>query len=218
MKRYNFLPDAILQQRHTKQIKRHFFFCATLLTTIIALGVLVIVFRSISIESQIKVQRDALKNAQHATAELNSIQSQIAQLDLEHLKFSALSNQIPTEAVISLIISKMPEKIAIGSLGWRIPDLVEIKTTKPDDKKKTGKYNRTKAPKPQFAELMIAGLAVSDGDVANFITHLSSHELFGQVNLIQSKEVTVNEQTLYEFYISARVPTNREFVITSAAE
>lgn len=218
MRRYNFLPDSIIQARHNSNIKIHLVFGALSIVVLAVLGSSAIFIRSSTLDSQITQQQQLLTSAKQADTQVLALKNEIAALKDEDLKLSVLSRTLPTQAIISLIVSKMPQNVAVSSLKWSVPELKERKKQDPKTAKKRAKSTKTQNVKHPSADLNITGLADSDVDVANFINSLSNHHLLSHVSLVVSKEVEVNEKKLYQFVIKAEVPTNRQFHIANAAE
>jgi Tfp pilus assembly protein PilN len=207
----NFVPDDYVQQRRASRANVMY-----LMLLMAVLGAIGVTFGFIKMRQQTVRAELAQLNQRMAQA-----QQQIAQL--EELKIKS-KTMMKTMVMTAELLEPVPRSVILASLTNNLPSGVsllefsleekEIQAVKPPSAKTAGgsQYQQNAAAKtvpgadsgPHIeTNLDIKGLAPSDIQVAGFIARLSGSILFGDVSLVESKEVEIDKIKFREFRLKA---------------
>ncbi|MCK4873666.1 MAG: hypothetical protein KAS72_13170 [Phycisphaerales bacterium] len=113
--------------------------------------------------------------------------------------------------IIATLAGLMPAAVTFDSLELRV-------TTRDANGARAGlraSHSKDSGDKETVREVMICevtGVARSDLDIADFVTSLTDHALFGSVSLDYSKPVTVAGVSSRSFRVSSRIDLEVEYV------
>ena len=219
----NFVPDDYIV---TKEAKRsNIFYIALFVLVMIALGV---TFGVIKIR-QTKLQK--LEN--NVDLKLQQACKELAQIEVMQEKRKELMN---TALMASDLIEPIPRSVLLAAMTNAMPDGVSILKFKLDEKisktrrknnydkkKKNSKKNKkskksrkikTKKNEPSMLRtVVIEGLSPTDIEVAEYIAILSGCELFDDVELTKSEEVSVDGFVFRKFELKSILKNN--FTVTT---
>ena len=218
MNQFNFLPDVIVEKRNNREKRQWLIGGLAICTAVLIAGIIGILFSVNGISNTTETVQDQLDKAKTLSEKLQKVKADITLLRNKNTRLSNLREALPARVVISHIINKMPQKVSLTKISWETPKFSD----KSDDKKANSKRSR-KSKEPEViqippSKLIITGIAKSDIDAAHFVGELSGHDLFDLVKLVNSREIIINDAKLYEFYITASVFTNREFLALTETE
>lgn len=125
---------------------------------------------------------------------------------------AALVERFPRTMLLAELINRMPTTVSLTSLELdtkvirRTPDArttLQAMKAKRKAAAKKGKSVEEDAPSMPETEvtLLLIGLAPTDADVADFMAALGKCDLFNNLNLAFSEEVTIEEQPMRKFRI-----------------
>jgi Tfp pilus assembly protein PilN len=122
---------------------------------------------------------------------------------------SVLLERVPRSLVLSELINRMPEDVALTELRLatetvRAPRLVRsaLEQAKAGrDDQPTSDLPPLPQIKPTVVTLLLTGLATTDVDVAQYMARLGRSEMFADLNLIFSQEVVIDGAQLRKFSV-----------------
>ncbi len=230
----SFLPDEYIRRRADRRnaAVSLLLFCVVMAGVV---GAFVVTNRQwISVRAeQAQVAAD-FKSESEKIKQLELLEDQRAEMIERAVVATSVLERVPRSILFAEIINRLPERTAITDITMtsrRIndrtagrpgaaptPASMQAGRTSSGQAAKTaggqrqgsaaGKAAATREPErpPQIEfTLVIQGLAVSDAHVADFQTALRSVDLLSSVELIESRDSVVNEVTLKDFRIEARI-------------
>ncbi len=220
----NFVPDDYVT---TKEAKRsNIFYIALFVLVIVAFGV---TFGVIKIrQSKLQRQEDAvdlkLKQARKELSQIEVMQAKRKELMDTALMASDLIEPIPRSVLLAAITNAMPDGVSI--LKLKLDEKVS-RVRRPsnyDNKKKTAKGKKKSSKKktkqkkskrlepPMLRTVVIEGLSPTDIEVAEYIASLNTCQIFGDVELTKSEEVSVDGFVFRKFELKSTLKNN--FTVT----
>ncbi len=136
---------------------------------------------------------------------------------------TALVEKVPRSILLAELINRMPEDLTLTDfdlIGKRIHRAVAAspKDTRPkprslaDRSGPRGTKENTPKPSPPSFEftLEMVGLAATDNEVADYHASLLRSELLDRVDLMFSSETTIDDVTMRQFRIEAKLKPNAD--------
>lgn len=222
----SFLPEDYLRQKQERRGN----FIALSLFCVVMFGVTAAFFVTNRQWSSVKArQRDI--NAEYALEakkieQLKALEAQKAEM-LEKAEITAaLLERVPRSILLAELINRMPEQLTLTDLslkGTRVKDAPKVAAVEAKPKPRSLAGSGSKGggaekkpdpvkpvpPKYEFA-LTIMGLAADDSFVADYHTSLKQCPLLGQVELVSSAEVVIDEVARRKFRIEATLRPNAD--------
>jgi hypothetical protein len=210
----NFVPDDYIQNNESR--RTNLMYLILLVVVMTALGGS---FITIQIRQRACAAKEKLVNSRMA-----KMHEAIKQFDELQVKKRAM---MKTALVTAELLEPVPRSVLLASLTNNLPAGVSLinlnlvqKEPKPTNKVvTTSKYQATQAEKAaaqaklspeQLLEthMEIEGMAPSDLQVASYIERLSNSSLLGNVALVESKELKIEDSTYRQFKLTAMLQKN----------
>jgi hypothetical protein len=206
----NFVPDDYVQKKESLRANTFY-----LVLFLIAMSALAGTFAVIKMR-----QRSALTDRMSVSKRMDEAKKSIAQLEeLQNKKKQMMKNvlltaeliePVPRSILLAALTNNLPAGVSLKVVGIRQQSAPAVAVKAEDSKfdaakKSTGQAAEPKVSPEKLLETQIAidGIAPSDIEVAQYIARLTSSILFEKVSLVQSKESTVDKETLREFKLTA---------------
>lgn len=203
----DFVPTEYVQQREST--RANFLY---LIIFGVMMGAIGITF------SLIKVRQHGVdQKLAEAEARMAQAQEQIAQLEALKVKGRAMMR---TMQMTSELLEPVPRSVILACLSNNLPNGVSLLRIKLSEKETavtrgaraaSSQYNsasksltggQSVQDKQIVTNIEIEGIAPSDIEVASYIAHLSESVLFGNVQLIESKEHKIDNVKFRDFKLS----------------
>lgn len=216
MSTINFVPNDYLEQKEST--RANYMYLLLLLAMVGAIGA---TFFFIKMR-----QRTVQADLNELTQKMQAAQTQIGQM--EELKVKC-KTMMKTMVMTSELLEPVPRSVVLACLTNNLPGGVSLKDFKLKEKETVIRNQPQKAAKPDPAKsqytkaanaqantaeetirksdttVQITGVAPSDIQVASYIARLSTSMLLNKVELIESKEVTIDGLKFREFELKAGI-------------
>lgn len=155
--------------------------------------------------------RDAEAHAEKVEAHEKKVTALVNELD-EVNKYIILyrnaETPISVSGLIASVIERLPASVTLDRVDFQIGTKRQVRSTK----RVAG--GRASEPEPEERVLLaeLAGFAVSDNEIAEFVTKLQCSAPFSEVSLDFSRQRLVNEQAAREFRLSFTVDLSRRYL------
>lgn len=205
MSKVDFLPDDYLEKKSQKR------------TNVICLTLFIVIMTAVGAGFIIteKQQRAVDQEARQVNQQLAAIGESINTLEkLEDDKQKMLERA----AIIASLMESVPRSLLLAMVTNYLPDGVslvefELETKesiiKQASSKKTEKTSDQKKPLRTISKtdtkIELVGLAMTNRQVANYISNLAESRLLGEVNLLYSKEEKAENGIMYKFKLATQL-------------
>ena len=216
----SFLPEDYLEkkiQRRTNVI------CVTLFVIVLG-GVIGGFYVSDRQTRQIRQRQREVnvryEEAAKRLAQLDKLQDQKTRMMRKARVTASLLERIPRSLILSELINNMPTTLSLLDLEMQTKKLKRKRPAKTmldvaKQKSAAGVNPNQPMPEPEVdptkVTLDLVGVAPTDVQVAKFMTALGQAELFQDIELVFSQEVTIEHHTMRKFRITMRV--NQDVVV-----
>jgi len=213
----NLLPDDYMLKRAQQRAN---VFIAVLFTVVMGS----IISASVVSEESNHHTQEARDRVNKSYEEASKLINQVQQLEVKRsilltkAKHSAmLVEKVPRSYLLALVANAMPKGTSIVKFELDAKQLVagrnQIQAAAKGVRK--GKAPQAAAEQPSEAppakvEVKITGLAVTDVDVAKFITNLASNVLVDTVDLVYSEEKVIEKVAVREFQVKLDLKPNAD--------
>jgi len=150
--------------------------------------------------------------------ELKALESQRAEMISKAEVTAALVERVPRSVLFAQIVQRMPENVTLLDLELKSEEIkaagsrgrssrsAGVRTLTSGASSSTapaGKEDENKVQVPQYNQsLTLAGVALTNGDIADYIENLKASSLLDRVELQYIKEVTMDNDVLRKFELS----------------
>lgn len=216
----SFLPDEYIRRRNDRRNA-----AISLALFVVVMGGVFGAFVVTNRQWETVRQEQAAVAAEFATEQekikqLQALEDQKQDMLERAVVATAVIERVPRSILLAEIINRLPDKSMLIDVGMTSKRINEKSAGKPGPapqpkttKASAGKNAAPAAPQrkeiarpPQIEfTLVIQGYAVSDAQVADFQSALRSTSLLSGVELVESRDQTVDEVTLKSFRIEAKV-------------
>jgi len=205
-KNTSFLPDDYLEKRVVRR------------TNILCLLLFVLVMVGIGGAYYLTYQRavELSRKQAHMDQREQEVKKQLSQLEKLHKQrkrmmhkarvTSALVERVPRSMLLAELINHMPSSLSVLDLNseTRVLDTGPRPTTAMEKQQlENGKKNINVKPKQISVDLV--GIAPTDVQVSEYMTSLSQHRLFSEVNLQYSEQTDLNGSEMRKFRLKIKV-------------
>lgn len=208
----NFVPDDYIEQRRSSRVNLLY-----LMLLVAMLGAIGITFGFIKMQqrkvtSELKSLDTRMKEANQQIAQLEELKTKSKTMMKTMVMTAELLEPVPRSVVLASLTNDLPSGVSLTELKM---DTKEIH--KPTPKSASGsQYNNKTAAKAETAQpqvitetsLDLKGVAPSDIQVASYIANLSQSILLDNVELVESRELDVDDVKFREFKLKAIIKPN----------
>lgn len=141
-------------------------------------------------------------------SQMQCLQQQQRELHRKANMTSSLVERVPRSTVLAAVTNARPENLALLELKLTTENKRPTAKATPKKRTKFAAAAKKRAPQVkvrQVVKLTITGLAGTDVDVARFMENLANYKLIQSVDLVETKLKEVDEQTVREFEITAKL-------------
>jgi Tfp pilus assembly protein PilN len=226
MVKIDFVPNDYIQQRDSG--RANFLYLVLFGALMGAIGVTfsIIKMRQKVVESELISLNMQMSKAQEQFTQLDQLRTKSKSMMKTMVMTAELLEPIPRSIVLANLTNNLPLGVSLLELKLEEKDLVVPKAAAPKPGANTYQQKAgapaagakpavaaaPEAPviekKPIETTIEIKGIAPSDLEVAGYIARLSSSILMESVNLIESKETTIDEAVFREFRLKAKLKSN----------
>jgi Tfp pilus assembly protein PilN len=226
MVKIDFVPNDYIQQRDSG--RANFLYLVLFGALMGAIGVTfsIIKMRQKVVESELISLNMQMSKAQEQFTQLDQLRTKSKSMMNTMVMTAELLEPIPRSIVLANLTNNLPLGVSLLELKLEEKDLVVPKAAAPKPGANTYQQKAgapaagakpavaaaPEAPviekKPIETTIEIKGIAPSDLEVAGYIARLSSSILMESVNLIESKETTIDEAVFREFRLKAKLKSN----------
>ncbi len=228
MVKIDFVPNDYIQQRDSG--RANFLYLVLFGALMGAIGVTfsIIKMRQKAVESELISLNLQMSKAQEQITQLEQLKTKSKSMMRTMVMTAELLEPIPRSIVLANLTNNLPLGVSLLELKLEEKDLPVPKA--PPAKPGANTYQQKagtpaagakpaattaavpEAPviekKPVETTIEIKGIAPSDLEVAGYIARLSASILMESVNLIESKETTLDEALFREFRLKAKLKSN----------
>ncbi len=210
-KNMSFLPEDYLDRRTARRTN---VICITLFVIVVGGLVGAYWFRYRTADAvrhrhqQINAQ---FKEAADRLAQLEQLQARKQKMIHKAEVTSALVERVPRTTLLAELINHMPTQLSLleFDLETEVVRNQSHPRTSLQRRRQQMKQNQQNDAEVELPEtemnIHLVGVAPTDVEVAQFMTALSQHELFTDLNLQYSEETTIEKQKMREFRIDMKV-------------
>lgn len=213
----NFVPNDYIEQRQSS--RANLLYLMLLMAMLGAIGVTFgfIKMRQRTVQADLAQLDDRMSKAHEQIAQLEELKTKSKTMMKTMVMTAELLEPVPRSVILASITNDLPSGVSLIELNL---DTKEKKVYKPVSQKSgTGsQYNNKSAAtnNAQATEAVIKtetaldmkGIAPSDIQVANYIANLSISILLDNVELVESKELEIDEVKFREFRLKALLKPN----------
>jgi Tfp pilus assembly protein PilN len=225
MRVINFLPDDYLKRRSNR--KANFLCLAIAGGTLLLLGLVAggMFVRSLGVARMRAVVETQYADASRQINDLKELETRkdglLHKVDLS----TALLERVPRSTILARLTNHLPQNTSLTAMQMQVT-YVEVASKTPDPaaapaavKGKKGSPKTAKTPTVKVPRLgfRLDGLAKTDVEVAEFLTHLGADPLFDEINLQFSEAFPYQEgMTMRRFQLCFNLSSNAEKVLEGA--
>jgi uncharacterized protein YneF (UPF0154 family) len=210
----SFLPEDYLEKRITRRTNA---ICITLFAVVMVgvVGAFFVTNRQRSevrdLQTQVNLQ---FEEAARRLEQLDELRSRKQQMIQKARITSVLVERVPRSLMMSELINHMPQTLSLLELDLEtkvVRSQPRAKTAMEREAKRSRKdRKKDQQPPPiqvQSTEMILnmVGVAPTDDEVAEFMSALSSHELFYAVNLVFTEDATIQDHAARKFRLEMKV-------------
>lgn len=204
----SFLPEDYLQKRIARRTN---VICLALFVVVMG-GVVAAYFVTDRQRSEVRGLQAQVNNQYEEAArrleQLQKLQEQRKAMIHKANVTTALVERVPRTILLAEMINHMPASLSLLELNLETKELratarprTSMDRAKQKQKAKMlAKVEEVKVPKTQMTVQLI-GVAPTDVEVAKFMTSLSLHPLFADVNLQYSESTKIDDQPMRKFRV-----------------
>jgi Tfp pilus assembly protein PilN len=206
----SFLPEDYKEKR----IQRR--------TNLISLGLFIVVMGAIvgayfvtnnqrdGVREQLDLVNEDFAEAARRLEQLEQLRWRKRQIIRKANLSSVLLERVPRSLVLSEMVNRMPENVALTELRLSTETIRTPRLTRSAlEQAKSDRENKPVSDlpplpqiKPTQVKLLLTGLATTDVDVAQYMARLGRSAMFADLNLIFSQEVLVDGVQLRKFSVA----------------
>lgn len=212
----SFLPDDYLAK---KVARRTNVICVTLFVVVMA-GVVAAFYVTDQQRQEVKQLHDQVddrfEEAARRLDQLSELQNRKKEMLQKARITGALVERTPRSILLSELINHMPASMTLLEFGLETRTLNTARHPRSAiDRAKLGRKQQEKEERgevevpPTEMSIDLVGVATSDVDVAQFMTSMRAHPLFGEVSLVFSEQSELEDVDVRKFRIQMVV--NQEF-------
>ncbi len=212
MSTINLLPDDYLQTRRTRRAS---VMCSTLFVIVVG-GVLGAQFATEAAMSNAKMVLDHVNSDYADAARLIDQMKQLQVQEQELMRRAELTanliERVPRSTLLGVIAKALPKHTSLTKVQLQVERITrrarseKSRMTRTKFKALSGSGSGTE--QENLLVLEVTGQAGTDVEVARFITNLDRSVLIASVDLVYSKEKTVNKFRGREFQVKAELRSN----------
>jgi hypothetical protein len=206
----NFVPDDYVQKKES--LRANTFYLVLFLIAMSALAGTFAVIKmrqKAALADQVAVSK-RMDDAKKTIAQLEELQAKKKQMMKNVLLTAELVEPVPRSILLAALTNNLP-----AGTSLKVVDIVQqtpaaaapaAGQSKYDAAKKASEKTTEPKVSPEMlleTQIAIEGIAPSDIEVAQYIARLTNSILFEKVALVQSKESSVETETLREFKLTA---------------
>lgn len=155
--------------------------------------------------------RDAEAHARQVEAYEQRVNELLEQLDDVNdyiILYRNTETPISVAGLIASVVERLPETVTLDRIDMQMGTKRQVRSTK----RVAGGRSNENEPVERVMLAELAGFAVSDNDIAEFVTKLQRSAPFDQVSLDFSRQRLVNDQAAREFRLSFTVDLSRRYI------
>lgn len=155
--------------------------------------------------------RDAEAHAQKVEAHelrVNELLGQLEEVNDYIILYRNTETPISVAGLIASVVDRLPETVTLDRIDLQMGTKRQVRSTK----RVAGARSTDTEPVERVMLAELAGFAVSDNDIAEFVAKLQRSAPFDQVSLDFSRQRLVNEQSAREFRLSFTVDLSRRYI------
>ncbi len=180
---------------------------------VVALIVLVVVstharVQRLNAEDQLRETEAHARQVEAHEARVSELTEQLDEINQYVIVYRNTETPISISGLIASVVEKMPGSVTLDRIDLQMGTKRQIRTSS------RVASNRTSDADPVERVLLaeMSGFAVTDNDIAEFVSKLQQSAPFAQVSLDFSRQRVVNEQSAREFRLSFTVDLTRRYV------
>ncbi|MBL7214149.1 MAG: PilN domain-containing protein [Phycisphaerae bacterium] len=212
----NFVPDDYIEQRQSSRTNLLYLMLLTAMLGAIGVTFGFIKMRQRSIQSELAILDARMNKAHEQIAQLEELKTKSKTMMKTMVMTAELLEPVPRSIVLAELTNDLPSGVSLIEFSL---DTKEIQIHKPVSKNaiSDSQYNSKSATAnneqvgPEIkteTNLNLKGIAPSDIQVASYIANLSSSILLGNVELVESKELEIENVKFREFRLKASLKPN----------
>jgi Tfp pilus assembly protein PilN len=214
----NFVPDDYI--RNNESYRTNLIYLALFGIVMVALGG---VFLTIKIQQHAwnareNVANEKIAQAQEALKQFEELQTKRMEMMKRALTTTELLEPVPKSVLLALLTNNMPAGVSLLQLKLIQKEVQQNQPSVAAATKyqaaQNEKVNAAKEPQKKAVETQISieGIAASDRQVAAYIGRLSNSVLLENVELVESKECKINDETFRQFKLTTTL--KKDFHLT----
>ena len=204
----NFVPDDYVQQRRAS--RSNVLYLMLLLAMLGAIGITFgfIKMRQRAVQTELAQLNSRMAEAQQQIAQLEELKTKSQTMMKTMVMTAELLEAVPRSIILASLTNNLPSGVSLLDFGLEEKETQIYKSAaKNTTSSRYSKANATAAAsEPQktvSTNLQIKGIAPSDIQVAGFISRLNDAILFGDVSLVESKEIEIEKIKYRQFQLKA---------------
>lgn len=220
MKPINLLPEDYVISRRRRSRRRTALTWAIASCCFLCTWAGIVLLQKRSINQQLHEARATLASLNESAVRIEAQQQLVKQRQAELAQLSQVRDVLPWPAVLALLSREFPQEGALSSLMIFVPEL----TPAPSRPGSQGAYRPVRAASGQTGTITrgasssttaddlghdvrveLEGVAASDVIVAAYARKLSETGVFEQVRIEDAKAVTIHDQPMHQFKLSAKI-------------
>lgn len=219
MNRLNLLPEDYVISRRKRQRRRSTLTWAIASCCFLCTWAGIVLIQKRIIDQQLHQARTTLATLDASAIRMEAQQQLVKQRQTELAELSQVRDVLPWQAVLALVSRDFPQDGALSSLMIFVPEL-DAASSRPSWQR-THRPGRAVAGQPlhgaspsmiaedanSYVLVEMECVAASDVIVAAYARTLSETGVFEQVRIEDAKAVTIHQQPMHQFRLSARIAT-----------
>jgi len=211
----NFVPDDYIEQRQSSRVNLLY-----LMLLMAMLGAIGITFGFIKMQqrkvaSELNVLNTRMDDAKQQIAQLEELKTKRKTMMKTMVMTSELLEPIPRSVVLASLTNDLPGGVSLIELELQTEE-IHKKIPRSESNSASGSKYNSKAAGAEAAEsqvtvetnLTLKGIAPSDIQVASYIANLSQSILLDNVELVESRELDIENIKFREFELKAIIKPN----------
>jgi Tfp pilus assembly protein PilN len=210
----NFVPDDYLEQRQSSRTNLLYLMLLTAMLGAIGVTFGFIKMRQRTVQSELAMLTTRMSQAREQITQLEELKAKSKTMMKTMVMTAELLEPIPRSVVLASLTNDLPSGVSLVELKLetketRSPGTKKIAAGSQYDSKSAAAANEQAEPQVKTeTSLTLKGIAPSDIQVAGYIASLSASILLDNVELVESKELEIENVKFREFRLKALLKPN----------
>lgn len=204
----NFVPDDYIEQRQSSRTNLLYLMLLTAMLGAIGVTFGFIKMRQRNVQSELATLNERMSKAHEQIAQLEELKAKSKTMMKTMVMTAELLEPVPRSVVLASLTNDLPSGVSLVELKLDTKEIhkpvsPKVPATQYDGKSAAAAAEPAEPQVQTETALSLKGIAPSDIQVANYIANLSKSILLDNVELVESRELEIEDVKFREFRLKA---------------